>query len=67
MPAFVYSAKFLSETPPTAAIIISAGSTARIALIPGVLIRLLFLPLYRPRRAQSRREAFRGLIGVLFG
>jgi len=40
---------------------------ARIALIPGVLIRLVLLPLRRPRRARSRREAFRGLIGVLFG
>lgn len=39
---------------------------ARIALIPGVLIRLLFLPLYRPRRARSRGEAFRGLIGLLW-
>ena len=40
---------------------------ARIALIPGVLIRLLLLPLRRPRRAESRAEAFRGLIGVLAG
>jgi N-acetylglucosaminyl-diphospho-decaprenol L-rhamnosyltransferase len=40
---------------------------ARIALLPGMLIRLLFLPLYRPRRAASRAEAFRGLIGVLAG
>lgn len=40
---------------------------ARIALIPGVLIRLALLPLYRPRRAASRAEAFRGLIGVLAG
>ena len=40
---------------------------ARIALIPGVLIRLVLLPLRRPRRAQSRGEAFRGLIGVLAG
>lgn len=39
----------------------------RTALVPGVLIRLLFLPLRRPRRAESRREAFRGLIGVLLG
>ena len=39
---------------------------ARIALIPGVLIRLVFLPLYRPRRARSRGEAFRGLIGLLW-
>lgn len=40
---------------------------ARIALIPGVLIRLVLLPLRRPRRAESRGEAFRGLIGVLAG
>jgi N-acetylglucosaminyl-diphospho-decaprenol L-rhamnosyltransferase len=40
---------------------------ARIALVPGVLIRLLLLPLRRPRRAESRAEAFRGLIGVLAG
>ncbi|HEX5719069.1 MAG TPA: hypothetical protein VF179_23095, partial [Thermoanaerobaculia bacterium] len=40
---------------------------ARIALIPGVLIRLALLPLRRPRRAESRAEAFRGLIGVLAG
>lgn len=39
----------------------------RIALVPGVLVRLAFLPLYRPRRAESRSEAFRGLIGVLAG
>ena len=40
---------------------------ARIALISGVLIRLALLPLHRPRRAASRAEAFRGLIGVLAG
>lgn len=40
---------------------------ARIALVPGVLIRLVLLPLRRPRRAGSRGEAFRGLIGVLVG
>jgi len=40
---------------------------ARMALIPGVLIRLALLPLRRPRRAESRAEAFRGLIGVLAG
>jgi GT2 family glycosyltransferase len=40
---------------------------ARIALIPGVLIRLLFLPVYCPRRAESRAEAFRGLMGVMAG
>ncbi|HWN41926.1 MAG TPA: glycosyltransferase [Thermoanaerobaculia bacterium] len=40
---------------------------ARMALIPGVLIRLALLPLRRPRRAKSRAEAFQGLIGVLAG
>ncbi|HVG08035.1 MAG TPA: glycosyltransferase [Thermoanaerobaculia bacterium] len=40
---------------------------ARMALILGVLIRLVLLPLRRPRRAESRAEAFRGLIGVLAG
>lgn len=40
---------------------------ARTALIPGVLIRLVLLPLRRPRRAQSREEAFRGLLRLLFG
>lgn len=40
---------------------------ARIALVPGITIRLLLLPLRRPRRAKSRAEAFRGLIGVLLG
>lgn len=40
---------------------------ARIAIIPGMLVRLVFLPVYRPRRAKSRAEAFRGLIGVLAG
>jgi GT2 family glycosyltransferase len=39
----------------------------RIALVPGMLIRLLFLPIYRPRRAATRAEAFRGLVGVLAG
>ena len=39
----------------------------RIALIPGVLIRLVLVPLYRPRRATSREEAFRGLLEVLAG
>jgi GT2 family glycosyltransferase len=40
---------------------------ARVALVPGMLIRLLLLPLYRPRRAASRSEAFRGLLAVLAG
>ncbi|MFL6291522.1 MAG: glycosyltransferase family 2 protein [Thermoanaerobaculia bacterium] len=40
---------------------------ARIALVPGIGIRLLLLPLRRPRRAESRSEAFRGLLMVLAG
>jgi GT2 family glycosyltransferase len=40
---------------------------ARLALVPGMLIRLLLLPLYRPRRATSRSEALRGLLMVLAG
>lgn len=40
---------------------------ARVALVPGMAIRLLLLPLYRPRRAASRSEAFRGLLAVLAG
>lgn len=39
----------------------------RLALIPGALLRLVLLPLYRPRRAASRGEAFRGLLAVLAG
>lgn len=40
---------------------------ARVALVPGMLIRLLLLPLHRPRRAASRSEALRGLLMVLAG
>jgi GT2 family glycosyltransferase len=40
---------------------------ARAALVPGVAVRLLALPLRRPRRALSRGEAFRGLLAVLAG
>ncbi len=40
---------------------------ARVALVPGMAIRLLLLPLYRPRRATSRSEALRGLLMVLAG
>jgi hypothetical protein len=40
---------------------------ARAALVPGILIRLLLLPVRRPRRAESRGEAFTGLITVLAG
>jgi N-acetylglucosaminyl-diphospho-decaprenol L-rhamnosyltransferase len=40
---------------------------ARAALIPGVAVRLLALPLRRPRRAASRREALAGLLALLAG
>lgn len=40
---------------------------ARAALVPGMLLRLVLLPLRRPRRAASRREAFSGLLTVLAG
>ncbi|HEV7785701.1 MAG TPA: glycosyltransferase [Thermoanaerobaculia bacterium] len=40
---------------------------ARAALVPGIAIRLLALPLRRPRRARSRREALAGLLGLLTG
>lgn len=40
---------------------------ARLLLIPGMLARLLLLPLRRPARARSRGEAFRGIWRVLGG
>jgi GT2 family glycosyltransferase len=40
---------------------------ARAALIPGIALRILLLPLRRPRRARSRREALVGLLAVLAG
>lgn len=40
---------------------------ARAALIPGMAVRLLLLPLRRPRRAVSRRDAAAGLLAVLSG
>lgn len=40
---------------------------ARAALVPGMILRLLALPLRRPRRARSRREALAGLLAVLVG
>jgi GT2 family glycosyltransferase len=43
------------------------AAAARAMLVPGVLIRLLLLPLRRPRRAVSRREALAGLLMVLAG
>jgi N-acetylglucosaminyl-diphospho-decaprenol L-rhamnosyltransferase len=43
------------------------AAAARAALVPGVALRLLLLPLRRPRRAASRREALRGLLAVLAG
>ncbi len=39
----------------------------RAALVPGSAIRLILLPLRRPRRAASRSEALRGLLTVLSG
>ena len=43
------------------------AAAARIALVPGVAVRLLVLPFRRPRRATSRGEAARGLAAVLAG
>ncbi|HEY4591130.1 MAG TPA: glycosyltransferase family 2 protein, partial [Thermoanaerobaculia bacterium] len=40
---------------------------ARVALVPGIILRLLALPLRRPRRATSRREALSGLLALLGG
>jgi GT2 family glycosyltransferase len=40
---------------------------ARLLLIPGMLVRLLLLPLRRPARAASRGEALRGILMVLGG
>lgn len=40
---------------------------ARVALVPGMVIRLLLLPFYRPRRAASRSEALQGLLAVMAG
>ncbi len=40
---------------------------ARALLVPGIAVRLLLLPLRRPRRAASRREALAGLLSVLAG
>jgi len=43
------------------------AAAARAALVPGLAVRLLALPLRRPRRAASRREALAGLLAVLAG
>jgi GT2 family glycosyltransferase len=43
------------------------AAAARAALVPGIALRLLLLPLRRPRRASSRREALAGLLAVLAG
>ncbi len=43
------------------------AAAARAALVPGLSVRLLLLPLHRPRRAATRREALRGLLAVLAG
>jgi N-acetylglucosaminyl-diphospho-decaprenol L-rhamnosyltransferase len=40
---------------------------ARVALVLGMAVRMILLPLRRPRRASSRSEAFRGLLAVLAG
>ncbi|HYO15800.1 MAG TPA: hypothetical protein VE685_21585, partial [Thermoanaerobaculia bacterium] len=40
---------------------------ARMALVAGIAVRLLALPLRRPQRARSRGEAARGLLLVLAG
>jgi GT2 family glycosyltransferase len=42
-------------------------AAARVALVLGTALRLVLLPLRRPRRAASRREAFSGLLAVLAG
>jgi N-acetylglucosaminyl-diphospho-decaprenol L-rhamnosyltransferase len=41
------------------------AGVARVTLAIGLLVRLLLLPLRRPARAASRREAARGLIAAL--
>ena len=43
------------------------AAAARAALVPGLAVRLLLLPLHRPRRTATRREALRGLLAVLAG
>lgn len=43
------------------------AAAARAALVPGIAVRLLMLPLRRPRRAASRREALAGLLAVMAG
>jgi GT2 family glycosyltransferase len=43
------------------------AAAARAALVPGIALRILALPLRRPRRAGSRREALAGLLAVLAG
>ena len=43
------------------------AAAARAALVPGMLLRLALLPIRRPRRASSRREALAGIFAVLAG
>lgn len=43
------------------------GTAARLTLPLGMLLRLALLPLRRPRRAATRGEAARGLLGVAAG
>jgi GT2 family glycosyltransferase len=40
---------------------------ARAALVPGIALRIVVLPLRRPRRASSRRLALAGLLALLAG
>jgi N-acetylglucosaminyl-diphospho-decaprenol L-rhamnosyltransferase len=43
------------------------AAAAQVFIVLGALIRLLLLPLRKPARAVSRREAFRGLMDVTAG
>lgn len=43
------------------------AAAARVALVVGMVLRLGLLPLHRPRRAASRREALSGILAVLSG
>lgn len=46
---------------------LAAELLARLALLGGMLLRLAALPVRRPRRARTRREAAAGLLGVVAG
>lgn len=43
------------------------AAVARVTLVVGMILRLVLLPFYRPRRAASRRAAFSGILTVLAG